>query len=92
MNGLILPPTVKTQPVAQPDTCGSCRFGPVVAPGQVECKGVPPTPVVIGMGQNMAGQPAMQIELMRPRLAATEPGCALWKAKTLSDMIAEGNG
>lgn len=64
--------------------CGSCFYGhdfregplmPVVA-NAIECRGIPPTPVIMGQGPNGAA-----VGLMRPRIAKTEPGCALWREK-----------
>lgn len=64
-----------------PDTCGNCRYGHTVQLGMTECHGVPPTPVVLGFGQNLAGQTGAQIELLRARLPSDEAACALHKPK-----------
>ena len=75
MNDLIIKPKL-------PDTCGTCKFGaPVVGDLQVvECRGVPPTPCIVGAQQTVRG-PAFQLELMRPRMARLETACALHKIK-----------
>lgn len=61
------------------ETCGSCRFGhPIIEDLKiVECRGTPPTPVVMGMTQN---GPAVGI--LRARLPRTDAACALWKFKS----------
>lgn len=70
-------------------TCGDCRFGKTINIGLTECWGLPPTPVVIGVGRNLAGQGEAQIELLRPRLAATTAGCALHEPKTADSLGSE---
>lgn len=69
---------------APPRNCGNCTYsdpikGPIAHPS-VECFGVPPTPVVIGMKQGLGG-PEAAIELLRPRLQANARACALWVQK-----------
>jgi len=73
-------------PIQKPvKSCGGCAFGdplktaPIAQPA-VECCGVPPTPVVIGMKQGFTGPEAV-IELLRPRMAMNARACALWAPK-----------
>lgn len=66
-------------PIDQPKTCGSCKFGKRVDITQVECRGVPPTPVVAGQQRNALGQVNMAIQLLRPVLPAQEQACALYQ-------------
>lgn len=61
------------------ETCGSCRFARFEDMGLIECRGVPPTPVVLGMGQNLAGKQGANVQLLRARLPATEAACALYR-------------
>jgi hypothetical protein len=60
-------------------TCGNCRYAAPVPSDltQIECKGVPPTPVALPHPQGV------QISPIRPRLPRTEPACALHKAVVL---------
>lgn len=60
------------------ECCGSCRFAQAVPEDLkvIECRGVPPTPAIMGMGPN---GPA--VGLLRARLPRTEKACALWKLK-----------
>lgn len=67
-------------------TCGNCEFGANVQIGVVECFGVPPTPVLMGARQNLAGQQEANIQLLRPRLDATTAACALHRMKTKDGM------
>lgn len=60
------------------DTCSNCKFGQTIKEDLtiVECHGVPPTPVIMGMSPQ---GPAVSI--LRCRLPRAEPGCALWKLR-----------
>lgn len=57
-------------------TCGNCFFGHGVDVGQVECRGLPPTPIPMP-ARDAVGNIAMTIQMMRPRLPTTLAGCAL---------------
>lgn len=58
-------------------TCGTCRYHQSTPDlTQVICKGVPPTPCIIGGQQTVAGM-SYQVELMSPHMARSAPGCAL---------------
>jgi hypothetical protein len=82
--------------IAAPETCGTCKYARRNPADlrQVECGGVPPTPVVMGQERNQLGQVNMAIQLMRPVLPATEPACGLYKFKPLLDLSSKtaGNG
>lgn len=67
--------------IIQPATCGSCKFGKRVDITQVECHGVPPTPVVAGQQRGPLGQVSMAIQLLRPVMPAMDDGCALYQFK-----------
>ncbi len=73
---LILPASSVATTTSIVATCGNCRFRQnVVEDLQIlECHGLPPTPVIMGMGQT---GPA--VGLLRPRLPRTEKACALHK-------------
>lgn len=61
--------------------CGNCEFGHFIDLQARECRGVPPTPVLMPGPPNALGQPQMAVSMLRVRLPANEPGCALWKMK-----------
>ena len=64
------------------ETCGNCRFAGTNTEDVVNlaiCRGVPPTPVLVGMGQNLAGQPVPNIVGIWPTVGRGMPACALWK-------------
>jgi hypothetical protein len=71
-------------------TCGNCRYGAIIPEqlGVVECNGVPPTPVMVAVGQNLAGQQQMSIQLFRARLDMRQASCALWAAKEAAELTA----
>ncbi len=66
-----------------PKRCGNCEFAAMVVDDQamIECQGVPPIPVPMAAGQNLAGQPQMQIALFRPRLPPIQKRCGLWQER-----------
>lgn len=69
------------EPPAPPnERCGTCHFGWLCADdqGAIECHGVPPTPVPMQAGRDLAGNPTTGLALFRPRLSPLEPACALW--------------
>lgn len=71
-------------------TCGGCRYAKLLDIGEIECGGVPPTPVMLGVRQGLAGQSEPMIGLFRPRMPSTMAGCALWKARDLASTMARG--
>lgn len=75
-----------------PKRCGNCEFAVLVVDeaDKIQCEGVPPTPVPMAMGQNVAGQPQMQIALFRPRLAPAQKRCGLWVMREGDAAIATG--
>lgn len=58
-------------------SCDTCKFGVKNPDGSVICFGVPPTPVPVGMVQDLAGRPQIRIEAIRPTLAKGQPACSL---------------
>lgn len=86
MNGLILPSAAaKPKPVqALPaQRCGNCWYHAKVPgdPNMVMCQGGPPTAIMMGMGQDIAGRPVPQIISFWPQLQATQRRCALWASQ-----------
>lgn len=63
------------------EKCGTCRYGHRIDLQAVECRGLPPTPVLVPGPPDALGRPQMQTVSLRTRLPANEPGCALWKMK-----------
>ena len=60
-----------------PERCVNCRYGNTVKQDLtvVQCGGLPPVPVVVGMSPQ---GPA--ISLIYPNLPRSTKACALWKA------------
>lgn len=67
-------------------TCGNCRFGQKAAVNVIRCHGLPPTPSVLAVTPDPLGRPQMQVEMLRPQLAANEPGCALHQPHRALDL------
>lgn len=67
--------------LTKPETCGTCKFGHRVDIQAVECRGIPPTPSVVASRQGLMGREEMAVQLLRARLPANEPACALYKFK-----------
>ena len=63
--------------------CGNCGWGRVMGADLTKrvCFGAPPTPVLVGAAPAPGGAVSMRLELVRPTLSATEPGCAQHKRK-----------
>lgn len=61
--------------IITPALCGNCAFGQTIKEDLkvVECRGMPPTPVIMGMGPQ---GPA--IGLLRARMDRAERACALY--------------
>jgi hypothetical protein len=71
--------------LAIPNTCGSCQFAQIL-PGDgkmVMCGGVPPTPVPMGVRQNLAMKNEIVCQMMRPQMSMSERGCALYKPREI---------
>lgn len=66
--------------VGDPDRpqCGACAHKVWVSDQIIDCWGVPPTPCIVGLGTNLAGQQGIKAELLRPRIPASTPCCSLF--------------
>lgn len=85
MSDMIQRPKAKTGDVlAMPkhETCGTCKHAEIVPQDvtQIICYGAPPTPVMMGMQQTVAGQQPM-IVAVHPVLTRGEHACSLWARK-----------
>jgi hypothetical protein len=72
-----------TEPLA---TCGTCKHGHLVD-GQLTkrtCFGAPPTPILVGAAPGPGGGVAMRLELVRPVVNASDPGCAVHASRILA--------
>ena len=78
MTRLIILPSVS--PVVAPDRCGNCYYSEKIGndPTMVLCKGGPPTPVILGMGQDALGRPVPQVQSFWGSLPSSSRRCALW--------------
>lgn len=90
---LIVPPHVaqarqkeKLEASLPPHRCGNCWYAvdhPSDA-GQIECQGLPPTPLLAGATQNpVTGEVRPNILLFRPHLPRALRRCALWVEKDI---------
>lgn len=62
-----------------PRSCGNCEyFERTKDPAVGICHGVPPTPCVVGGGQDALGRMQFNVEMMVPRVPRARKGCALW--------------
>ena len=67
--------------LAPKPTCGTCEFHePTANLAIIVCRGVPPTPCIVGGQQTVRG-PEYALELMSPQLPRTYKACALWRQK-----------
>lgn len=72
-------------PNAPPSNCGNCRWAATLPDlNLIECTSMPPTPVVVGMVQAVAG-PAFNIQAMRPNLPRTLAACSLFERKVAKE-------
>ena len=62
--------------------CGTCSFGKYVDSNHVECHGNPPQVILMPGPPDLAGQPRMMAQKLRPQMDNGEQGCHLWGAKT----------
>lgn len=76
--------------VVKAETCSNCRYAKFLDIGQIECGGVPPTPVMLGVQQNIAGQPEPMIALFRPKMPSSMAACALWRERDLASSMTRG--
>lgn len=60
------------------DTCGSCKFWDRLPTDLTSgiCKGVPPTPVIVG-----ASAQGINVQLLRANLPSSEAACALHRPR-----------
>lgn len=80
-------PAIK--PVVLPK-CSTCVYAQEFKPdGSAECFGHPPTPMIIGAGQDPLGRPSIQLETFVPRVKRDRPACALYQRKL--DFATVGN-
>lgn len=66
------------------ETCGTCRFGILIDPANImvrECRGAPPTPCVVNIQPAAGGRLNFSVELIRPRVAASDAACGLHRTK-----------
>jgi hypothetical protein len=66
-----------------PNTCGSCEYAQIL-PGDgqmILCGGVPPTPVPMGVNQNLAGQQQIVCQMFYPQLPMNQKRCALYEPR-----------
>lgn len=59
--------------------CGQCKHLVRTDLKLGDCYGSPPTPVVLGGKPDALGRMALQVELLRPRVAVTERACSLYE-------------
>lgn len=72
-------------------TCGTCKHGVRRDIDAVECFGVPPTLVPMGMRPTaVPGQHAVMIEKFRPMMKPLERGCSLYAFSFTQDAKFEG--
>lgn len=83
--------------------CATCDHAVFIDGENIECYGVPPTPVLMGGGKDLAGRPTLACELLRPRLKATARACGMHKPRpaqsideidlsSIGDMKTSGQG
>ena len=70
-------------------TCATCRHKVFRDKANVICYGAPPTPIAMGGGKNMAGQPIVQFEMIRPQLRANERACAVYARQDIETRAPE---
>lgn len=76
-------PSASLIPPETYETCGKCAHG-IFMPAdvnQVECHGGPPTPVLIGGGQDALGRVQLNIQTMWPAVLKSSRCCAVFKPK-----------
>lgn len=61
--------------------CGICSFGKYIDAQHVECHGNPPQVILLPGPPDLAGQPRMMAQKLRPHMDNGEKGCSLWEAK-----------
>ncbi len=65
-------------------SCGNCLYHePTPDLQTIACKGVPPTPIMMGAQQTAMGM-QLDIRCFWPQVPRDTKGCALWKAKKLN--------
>ena len=61
--------------------CGTCSFGKYVDSNHVECHGNPPQVILLPGPPDLAGNPRMMAQKLRPQMDNGEPGCHLLEDK-----------
>jgi hypothetical protein len=62
--------------------CGTCRFAHNPDPKKLyECHGNPPTPMLLGSGQDQLGRAVLQMEVFSPRVKDDRPACRLYEKR-----------
>lgn len=63
--------------------CGTCRYAIPTkqtnpGPFNLDCHGFPPTPQLVGGGQDALGRNVFQVELLVPRVAPDRVACSVY--------------
>lgn len=61
--------------------CGTCVYAQAFKSNMADCHGKPPTPIVVGVGQDPLGRPILNVENLVPRVTQDRPACSLYKRK-----------
>lgn len=61
--------------------CGSCTYGKYIDASHVECHGNPPQVILLPGPPDLAGNPRMMAQKLRPQMDNGERACSLWEAK-----------
>ena len=61
--------------------CGTCSFGKYVDSNHVECHGNPPQVILMPGPPDLAGNPRMMAQKLRPQMDNGEQACSLWETK-----------
>lgn len=60
--------------------CGSCTYGKYIDSSHVECHGNPPQVILLPGPPDLAGNPRMMAQKLRPQMENGERACSLWEA------------
>lgn len=58
--------------------CGSCTYGKYIDASHVECHGNPPQVILLPGPPDLAGNPRMMAQKLRPQMDNGERACSLW--------------
>lgn len=56
-------------------TCGSCKHAAPAGQGRVECRALPPVPILMSAQPRSDGRVMMNVELVRPNMERAYPAC-----------------